>query len=233
VKKVPLVDVLWAVVDEATRKAQEAEINEFFELVAQQSDKEDVIGLVVDVAEGMDKPHVHRAVVNGYAKMRQCIHEAAKPCLAVLVAQEMHDHAPPTAYFRQCAALLADCDSDVLSTLKLIADVYVGELDRYGDGFKRRILASCDRVLDDHAGRTFWVTLRADGDEQHSDILDQPAGWREALAKLDRYGFGRGIKGVTSVMVRPETQGKLAMDWTEKHDPWIRGLHRCLQALDV
>lgn len=214
------------------REAEKREAQKYIERLAQAIAKGDLTGLSVDVVQGLEKPHVDQAVVSGYAKMRECVDECAKPCLAVLLAQQMCDETLPTAYFKHCASLLADSDDHVLTVLGAITGAYLETLQCFGGrDVQSRALATCQ--LDEHRDRTFWVTLRIGGEARSSKILDQPPGWDRAMRLLDKHEFGHQLVAYTSVALRsdlPEKAGSIVVSWEPQHDVWMRGLHVCLAA---
>lgn len=231
-KTLPGVEPVLVGVETAEREAEKREVQKYIERVAQAIAKGDLTGLSVDVGQGLEKPHVHQAVVSSYAKMGECVDERAKPCLAVLVAQRMCDATFTTAYFKHCADLLADSDEQVLTVLGAITEAYLETLQCFGGrDVQSRALATCE--LDEHRPRTFWVTLRIGGETRRSKILDQPSGWARAMRLLDKHEFGHLLVGWSSVAHRPdlpEKAGSIILDWEPQHDVWMRGLHVCLAA---
>ena len=114
------------IVSEAAARSRELQAEEFFRLVAEHVDADRAVSLAVDLAEGLEQPHIYTAVAEGFENMRCCTEEPVKRCMAVLVAQEIHDTSMPTEYFRVCSAIVSSLSVDVLVVVRDMLEAWLG-----------------------------------------------------------------------------------------------------------
>lgn len=238
-ERLPVARTYFAILDYASRRAQEREAATFFELVAKHSRAGNTGDLLVDLVAGLDKQHVYEAVTLGYQAMRSCADEALKPCLAVLVSQQIYEPNLPTAYYRAASGLLVGLDPVAARAVAILVE-HVAEF--AATGWKESdwgtALARCDQVLEGHDGRTFWACSRSGardaGIYRYHHVQDLPAEAEGAVRHLERelwVSRGRGMS--TRLPNAGEVRGALWVDLPPDRLPWFKSLHDCLLVLEV
>lgn len=225
------------IVSEAAARSRELEAEQFFRLVAKHAEADHVIDLAVDLAEGLDQPHIYKAVAEGFENMRHCFEEPAKECMAVLVAQEIHDTSMPTEYFRACSAIISSMSVDVLIVVRDMLEAWLGiwlpdDLEPllcrapYSRG---RLWFAQSKTRD----LEYVRSIRTDMNEwfRYSPFYDMTPDFRRALACLRDADFGwepeghhreNGVRGIIP---------SRCFEWNLKRLKWARQLVRCLGPL--
>jgi len=238
VAKLPLARSYFAVLDYASRRARERETAAFFELVAKHSRAGNTGDLLVDLVEGLDKQHVYEAVSLGYQAMRSCADEALKPCLAVLVSQQIYEPNLPTAYYRAASGLLVDAEHGAASELRVVVTSVVDLVAELSTADSRPLLVQ-GMVLDQPA-RTgaYWPACQASSDTEAARYKclpsrEQGPHFADCERLLVQHGWARaGSRNSEVISMNDGKSGVVWMLLNADRLTWFEPLRRCLAALD-
>ncbi len=237
VAKLPLARSYFAILDYASRRAQEREAATFFELVAKHSRAGNTGDLLVDLVEGLDKQHVYEAVTLGYQAMRSCADEALKPCLAVLVSQQIYEPNLPTAYYRAASGLHVELDAGAASGLSVRVEQVALLVTGWSDECSTPCILRCTETDDAFEAPSFWVACRTgtDGPPEYWNLerLLLPPHAHRAVQVLERHGWSASMTGWGYGGDREGVSGTIWQQLPTDRLSWFTSLHDCLRVLEV
>jgi hypothetical protein len=112
-------------VQTAWTQVHHRQAQEFFIRVAAALDRGDPEALAAEVQCDMDQPWAHEGIVAGFQLMMASVDEAARPCIAALVADYLKNQTAPDRFYRRAGKLLSDLDRPLVDA----AIAVFGEID--------------------------------------------------------------------------------------------------------
>lgn len=144
-----------------------------------------------EIRVNLDEPWAFGAIAEGFDAIRGSFDEAARTCIAALVADYVRGQQMPDRFYRRAANLFQECDSKLLGQLACVTKLHTGSAAKHPEAQGRYLIAV------GRDARYFWgLHTRLTEDSRDEETTTEEAVERWVLVNLlVKHGFGTQQRG--------------------------------------